>query len=469
MSIVAYQELIARKAVTFRNRGFDPYESLFPSAIKPFQRDIVSLSCRRGRSAVFAATGLGKTIEELSWLRQVVAHTGGRAILFAPLGVARQIVEVEAPKFGFDEVTYAADEISIKTAITVTNYERRHKFDLPEFNGVALDESGIIKDKDSSTFKELSEACAQIPYILCASATPAPNDWTELGQHSELLGVMTSKEMLATFFVHDGSVRAGGGSDWRLKRHAEQDFWRWLASWSVMIRHPRDLGYDDRDYDLPELDIIPVTVAAEYKHDDGLLFPMVAETLQDRRIAQRESLEDRVAEAAMIVAREPNEPWLVWCHLNKEAEMLQRVIPWAVNVQGSDTPDSKAENLLGFCNGKPLHLITKPSIGGRGMNWQHCNRMIFVGLNDSFEELFQSIRRCWRFGQTRPVKVYMIASEREGSVAANLREKERKYEQMADAMAAHMKDLTIASIHRGREIKIEYGNEEMRVPSWLAA
>lgn len=442
----------------------------WPSAMKPFQRDITQWACRRGRAAIFAGTGLGKTLNELAWGQQVAAHSGGRVLLFTPLAVAEQSVR-EAEKFGIEGVAYAPDESAISGPITITNYERRDRFDLSQFAGVALDESGIIKDHDSKTRIELTEACKDTPYLLCASATPAPNDWTELGQHAEFLGVMSAKEMLAMFFVHDGSVRAKAEEDWRLKRHAEDDFWRWLSSWAVMIRHPRDLGYDDETgYDLPALHIRQVTVAVEYKPTGDMLFPMEAQTLQERIRARKDSVQERVRAAVEIVASKPGEPWLIWCNLNAEADALSKAIPGAVNVQGSDNQEHKIGNLLGFCHGQPRVLISKPTIAGRGMNWQHCSNMVFVGLNDSFEQLYQSIRRCWRFGQSREVTAYLIASELEGAVVSNLLAKERKYERMADAMQKHMRDLGIAEVRTGRQAVSNYRpRTEMKVPSWLAA
>jgi len=466
----SYQEFLVKKAITAPPSGFEPCAPL-PGAIKPFQRDIVTWACRRGRAAIFAGTGLGKSIQELSWLRNVGEFTGGRTLLFAPLAVAEQIVQSEAPKFGFaSEVSYAGDESAISTPITVTNYERMDKFDLSQFAGIGLDESGRIKHQDSRTRLELTEACKDTPYLLCASATPAPNDWTELGQHSEFLGVMSAKEMLATFFVHEGSVRANAEEDWRLKRHAEQDFWKWVASWAVMIRHPRDLGYEEPGYDLPPLHIKQVTVSVDQKPVDGMLFAMEAKTLSERQSARRNSISERVAAAAALVAAEPHEQWLIWCGLNNEADALVNAIPRAVNVQGSDSVDSKIKNLLGFTKQSPWNLVSKPSIAGHGMNYQHCRRMIFCGLNDSFEQLFQAVRRCWRFGQTKDVYAYMIASELEGAVVANLQSKERKYDAMAAAMASHMKDLCAAQIRGNERNKTPYEPKvRMELPSWLAA
>ena len=465
----AYLTFLDQKVRMAPAVGFDPVDSLMPAAIKPFQRDIVTWACRRGRAAVFAGTGLGKTIQELTWAQQVTEHTGGRVLLFTPLAVAEQTV-AEAAKFGIDGVAYAKDEASISTPIVVTNYDRRQHFDPADFAGVVLDESGIIKDHDSRTRNDLTEACRDVPYLLCGSATPAPNDWTELGQHAEFLNVMSAKEMLAMFFVHDGAVRANAEEEWRLKRHAAADFWRWVASWSVMIRHPRDLGYDEPGYDLPPLDMRQVTVKASMAPAGGMLFPMQANTMQERLAARRDSIAERVAEAARLVAEAPDEPWLIWCNLNAEADALVKAIPGAVNVQGSDAPEIKSKRLLGFARGEPRIMVSKPSIAGRGMNWQHCSRMIFVGLNDSFEQLFQAVRRCWRFGQSKPVTAYLIASDMEGAVVANLRAKEAKYEAMAEAMVEHMRDLSTAAVRGGRVSTSTYSpTQTMEVPTWLTA
>lgn len=468
-----YGAFLGSKAAMARPCGFDPVAP-YPEAMKPFQRDIATWACRRGRAAIFAGTGLGKTLMELTWAQNVVEHAQGDVLVFTPLAVAEQTVR-EAAKFGVDGVAYAPDDKSRKTSITVTNYDRRDKFDLSTFAGIVLDESGIIKDHDSKTRTELTDACRGTPYLLCGSATPAPNDWTELGQHAEFLGVMSAKEMLAMFFVHEGSIRAGDQKSdtstdgWRLKGHAQEEFWRWVASWAVMIRHPRDLGYDDPGYDLPPLNIEQVTVATDWTPRDGQLFAKQASTLQERIRARKDSIEPRVAKAAEIVATKPDDAWLVWCNLNAEADALAKAIPGAINVQGSDKPEHKVNSLLGFQDGKLRALVSKPSIAGRGMNFQaHCANAVFVGLNDSFEQLFQAIRRTWRFGQARPVNIYMIASDLEGAVVKNLAAKERKYEEMAEAMASHMKELTRAAVRGDVNVALPYApNEKMELPAWM--
>jgi hypothetical protein len=341
----------------------------------------------------------------------------------------------------------------------------------PSFSvsGRLVHNSSIIKSHDSKTRVALIDACAETPWRLSCTATPAPNDYIELGNHAEFLGVMREKEMLAMFFVHDGSVRAGGGAEWRLKRHAERDFWQWLASWAVMIRSPADLGYDDPQYILPPLVKHPVTVPVEYKPQPyGTLFPMEACTLSERIAAKRESIEARVIAAAAIVNAKPDRPWLIWCRLNDEADAMERAIPGAMQVTGSDERELKAARLLGFCSGQPRVLVSKASIAGHGMNWQHCADMVFVGIDDSFESLFQAIRRCWRFGQLRPVNVYLIASELEGAVVSNIEAKERDFERMCDEMAVHMRELTQRVVRGGRIATDSYrAHEAMKVPEWM--
>lgn len=463
----AYLEFLRAKTPAVSPHGLDEIPPLHP-ALKPFQRDIVAWALRGGRRANFSATGLGKTLEQLAWAEVVARHEQGPVLILTPLAVAEQTV-AEAMKFKIEGVAYAPDKGSINGQITVTNYDRLEKFDPAAFAGVVLDESSIIKAHDSKSRSALIEAFGRTPWRFPCSATPAPNDWVELGQHAEFLGVMTEKEMLATYFVHDGSIRASGNAEWRLKRHAEQDFWRWLASWAVVIRSPADLGYDEPGYDLPPLQKHQITVPIDYRPQNGILFPARARTLSERIAARRDSIDARVHAAAELVARHPERPWLLWCGLNEEANRLEDLVPGAEQVQGSDSRTDKSRRLLGFTRADPLHLISKPSIAGFGMNYQHCADMVFVGLNDSFEQLFQAIRRCWRFGQTKPVNVWLIASELEGAVVENLNTKERDYDRMCDAMAVHMRDLTRHNLRGETDPVPAETAMPMEVPAWLAA
>lgn len=465
----SYSEFLAAKTAYLPPAGLTDIQAL-PTALKPFQRDIVTWALRRGRAAVFAGTGLGKTLMQLSWARAVADVTGERIILFAPLGVAFQTVE-EAAKWGIQGVAYAKDQASAKSQIVVTNYDRRDNFDISAFVGIVLDESSIIKSDDSATRKELIETAQSVLYRLCCTATPAPNDWTELGNHSEFLGVMSAKEMLSMYFVHDGSIRAGAADsdEWRLKRHATRDFWKWVASWAVMIRDPNEFGYDEPGYKLPPLDIKQITVPADYAPSSVGLFPMEARTLSERIGVRRDTVDARVAAAAAIINADPDHSWLVWCNLNTEGDALEKAIPGSVNVQGSDLTALKESRLLGFAHGDHRILISKPKLAGFGMNFQVCHKVLFVGLNDSFEQLFQAIRRCWRFGQTETVTAYMIASELEGAVVANLRAKEQKYEKMAAAMAEQMQEFcaTELKIHKSSGRVIRDAKQKMEIPSWL--
>ncbi len=444
---------------------------LLPKALFPFQRAIVERHLRLGRGAIFAGTGLGKTGMQLAWADAIERVTGARTLILTPLAVAEQTI-AEAKLFEIEGVAYAPDQSKACSRIVVTNYDRADKFDPNAFGAVVLDESSILKSHDSKTRMALTEAFAKHRFRLCCTATPAPNDFVELGNHSEFLGILSDKEMLATYFVHDGAMRAEGGSDgWRLKRHAERDFWGWLASWATFLRHPRDIGFEQAGYDLPPLIKRQVTVAVDYAPslDSGTLFPIAARTLGERIGARRQSLSNRVEAASHIVNAQPHRPWLVWCNLNSEAAALERAIPGSLQVQGSDERVLKTARLLGFCRGEPRVLISKPSIAGFGLNYQHCADQVFVGLNDSFEQLFQAIRRCWRFGQNKPVNVYLIASELEGAVTANLDAKERDYETMAASLAEHMREFTRAAFGEPTQRIPTPATLTMELPPWLSA
>lgn len=466
-----YAAFLASKALASPTVGLTHNEP-FATALKPFQADLVRWALRRGRAAIFAGTGLGKTLMQLTWADVVSRQAKGRVLILTPLAVAEQTI-LEAEKFGIEGVAYALDGSDRSTRIVVTNYDRFEKFDPSDFVAIVLDESSIIKAHDSKTRKMLIDACRNVLYRLCCSATPAPNDWTELGNHSEFLGVLSEKEMLSMFFVHDGSTRAGddAGSDgWRLKRHATKPFWQWVASWAAVVRSPADLGYDEPGYVLPPLYRHQITVPVDYapNFETGMLFPVAARTLSERLAARRESLDRRVAAAAEIVNAHPGEPWLVWCNLNGESEALIEAIPDALDVKGSDPRDLKSGRLLGFCEGKPRILVSKPSIAGFGLNYQHCANMVFVGLNDSFEQLYQAVRRCWRFGQTRPVNVYLIASELEGAVIANLEKKEAQYDAMGAAMAEHMREFVRSEVRGAEKARTKSkSSKRMEVPQWL--
>lgn len=428
-----------------RKRMVDPATGMYappmlPAFLFPHQHDIVDWALRRGRSAIFAGTGLGKTAMELTWADAVSAHTDKPVLIFAPLAVSQQHIR-EAEKFGLPaRIVKSQDDV--RHGVNVTNYQKIDHFDLSSFGGIVLDESSILKSTDGKYRTRLIEECDPVPFRLAATATPAPNDFMELGNHAEFLGVMSYTDMLATFFTHDG----GDTQKWRLKGHAENDFWKWMASWAVMLRKPSDLGYPNGGYDLPPLRQHQHIVAADYAPslDTGLLFPMEARTMQERLGARRDTVEERVALAASITPADRTFVW--WCNLNAESEALVKAIPGAVELRGSDSDDDKERKIAAFLTGTIRVLVTKSSIAGFGLNFQHCADTGFVGLNDSFEQVFQAVRRFWRFGQTKPVNVHFIAAETEGAVVANLRRKEADADRMAASMILHMADLSRAEV-----------------------
>ena len=428
----------------------------------PHQRDLAAWALRRGRAAIFADTGLGKSRMQLAWADTVCRETGGDVLILAPLAVAEQTAE-EGESIGVS-VTHAREADDVQPGITITNYDRLHKFDAARFAGVVLDESSIIKHHAAKTLQTLLDTFIATPYKLCATATPAPNDWTELGNHAQFLGVRSRAEMLAEFFVHDG----GDTQTWRLKGHARQVFWRWVASWGAMVRSPADLGHDASAYALLPLSVHQHTVETEHNPAHGL-FAMEAQTLMERRDARRASMVERVRACAHMVNAD-REPWVVWCDLNAEGDALTAAIDGAVQISGSDDADVKEQRLHDFAHGKIRVLVSKPSICGFGLNWQHCARMAFVGVTDSFEAYYQAVRRCWRFGQKRPVDVHVFASQQEGAVVANLRRKESDARAMADAMAAETMDAVRENIlGRTKDTNPYNPNARMRVPNFMEA
>lgn len=408
------------------------------SQLFDFQRDIVRWALRRGRAAIFADCGMGKTPMQLEWARCVPDEV----LILAPLAVAAQTVR-EAEKFGIDGITYARGPADIRSRITITNYEMLERFEPERFRGIVLDESSILKAYDGATRNAIIQAFEQTPFRLACTATAAPNDYMELGNHSEFLGTMTRVEMLATFFVHDG----GETQKWRLKGHAQEDFWKWVCSWAMTIRKPSDLGYDDGAFILPQLEYHERVVRAQ-RPATGMLFAMPASTLQERLVARRDTIVERVKACAELV-NASCEPWVLWCNLNAESEMLARAIPDAMEVTGSDSLERKEMILGDFASGRLRVLVTKPSICGFGLNWQHCRNVAFVGLSDSWEAYYQAIRRCWRFGQHQEVHVHVISSDIEGAVLSNIKRKEEDAAIMAEEMLEHMKDLNSEELHGG--------------------
>ncbi|HXU06434.1 MAG TPA: DNA methyltransferase [Polyangia bacterium] len=426
-SHASYSEFIESKARVIPACGLDTVPTLNP-ALFPFQHDIVTWALRRGRAAIFAECGLGKTLMQLEWARCLP----GRCLVLAPLAVAQQTVR-EGARFGIEAHYLRSPARETAHRIVVTNYEMLEHFEPDDFVGVVLDESSILKAYDGKTRNAIISRFADTPYRLACTATPAPNDYMELGNHAEFLGVMSRTEMLATYFVHDG----GETQQWRLKGHARSEFWKFVASWAMLLRKPSDLHYDDAGFDLPPLEVHEHRVAGP--PSDGHLFAMEAATLPERIAARRASVADRVKLCAEIV-NASDRPWVVWCNLNTESGALAAAIPGAVEVRGSDDHAEKESKLGAFSRGDYRVIVSKPTIAGFGLNWQHCENMAFVGLSDSWEQYYQAVRRCWRFGQTRTVHCHIIVADTEGAVAANVKRKEQAAVAMSGGMIEHMRD-----------------------------
>lgn len=460
MNQTDYDKFLESKRIDDKPTGLDYANEIeYNPMLFDFQRDIVRWSLLRGRACVFADCGLGKTPMQLEWAR----HIPGPVLIVAPLAVSQQTIR-EGEKFGV-KVRYAKDQSDIDIddcEIWITNYERLHGFEPRAWDGVVLDESSILKSYTGKYRTDLIENWCCVPFRLCCTATPAPNDFMELGNHAEFMGAMTRAEMLAMFFIHDG----GETQKWRLKGHASGEFWRWVCSWAVMLRKPSDLGYDDDGFELPKLNIHEVVVpVSEADSADGFLFRMPASTLQERQRERKLTVIDRVNTCADIINGSA-EPWLIWCNLNYESAELTKAIAGAVEVKGSDSTEHKESAMLGFSAGEVDKIVTKPKIAGFGMNWQHCSKVVFVGLSDSYEQFYQAIRRVWRFGQKNDVDCYIITAETEGAVVSNIKRKERDSQKMADEMVKHMHVYNEQNIKGSQRTTGEYMTDTKSGINW---
>ena len=445
---LSYAKLIAEKLARFDPVGFDSDAGEY--GLFDFQKHLVEWSLRLGRSAIFADCGLGKTPMQLAWADLVANKICGKVLVLTPLAVADQTIR-EANKFGIKNCGRSRGEERYR--ITVTNYERLHHFKPEEFCAVVCDESSILKNYAGKTREAITEFMTTIPLRLLCTATPSPNDYTELGTSCEALGVMRRVEMLSVYFSHD----SGDTQKWMLKGHAEKPFWEFMSTWSRAVRKPSDLGFDDGRFVLPELITNQVTV--ESKTIENRLFVVEAKTLEEQRAERRATLDRRCAAVAEI-ANANNEPFLAWCSLNDESALLTKQINGAVEVSGSDSDDEKERKMLAFTDGTIRCLVTKPSIAGFGMNWQHCNQMSFFPSH-SHEQFYQAVRRCWRFGQDRPVTVHIVTSEAESSVLENMRRKEADSNRMFDEIIAHMSEF-----YSKRNIDYK-PSVKMEKPKWL--
>lgn len=459
-----YQEFIAGKFAAAMPTGFDGQFDL-PESLFPMQHDLVSWSLKRGRAAIFADTGLGKSRMQVSWAAKVHELTGLSVMILAPLAVAQQTI-AEGAEIGVT-ITRCREPGDVQPGLNITNYDRIHKFDCSQFGAVVLDESSCIKHHTAKTLQTLMDSFGHCLYKLCATATPAPNDWTELGTHAEFLGICSRAEMLAEFFVHDG----GETQTWRLKGHARHLFWQWVASWGAMIRKPSDLGYDDAMYALPPLTVVDHVVDTDEDKiaDNGMLFALEASTMSERREAKKASLVNRVQQCADIV-NGSTDTWVVWCELNAEADALKAAIPDAVEIRGPDDADLKERRLMEFAQGKTRVLITKASITGWGLNWQHCHNTAFVGVSDSFEAYYQAIRRFWRFGQKKEVTVHRFASQLESAVMKNLERKQAISIDMGESLAMETRAAVTAQIKGATRATNDYSAiQKVKAPAWLVS
>ena len=456
---LGYDAFLERRAQLSDSGGFTPTD--LPQHLFDYQRMLVDWAVRKGRAALFADCGLGKSPMELAWAQQVFEHTGKPVLLLTPLAVGFQIV-AEAEKFGHEAAL--SRNGSVTAPITVTNYEQIDKFDWTLFGGVVCDESSAIKSFDGTRRSQVTEFMRRIQYRLLGTATAAPNDYIELGTSSEALGDLGYMDMLTKFFVNDsrsvssrGRTAGGKSVDWRLKGHAAEPFWRWVSSWARAIRRPSDYGFEDGDHVLPKL-VERVTVVEARQARADTLFDMPAVGLREEREETRRTLVERCEAAAAAI--EDADYAVSWCHLNDESALLSRIIDGAVEVSGSDAPEEKEEKLAAFSRGEIRVLVTKPSIGAWGLNWQHAHRATYFPSH-SFEQLYQAERRMWRFGQRHDVVVDMVTTEGGRNVLGNLRRKAKQADEMFTALVANMNNAVTADKYR-------YDNEP-EVPSWLAS
>lgn len=459
---MSYARFLEGKRRVVHNDGHDVEPGEIHGSLFDFQRDITRWALRKGRAAVFADTGLGKTRIQVEWARL----TGKPTLILAPLAVAHQTV-VEADSIGVD-VQYAKSQADVDGPLTITNYERLHLFDPSKFGAVVLDESSILKSFSGTTKKALVRSFRDTPYRLACTATPAPNDLEELCNHADFLGVMAPSEMRSTFFIADSR---GEFMRYRLKRHAREAFFRWLASWAMAVKKPSDLGYDDGPFLLPGLSIVPHFVEADYQ-PDGQLFSTGLYGVTEQSRVRRETMDERVAQAAALIEREPGEQWIVWRGLLDEGRMMGRAVAEYVDrvavVEGSDDPDDKAAALAAFANGDVQVLITDPKIAGFGMNFQRCARMVFVGLGYSYESYYQALRRCHRFGQTREVQAHIVLSEPEAGIYATVLDKERQAVELSGGLLAGMRDHNRAELFHGTSKGDSYEPvRPLTLPAWM--
>jgi superfamily II DNA or RNA helicase len=454
-----YESFMQKKSQLDGNFGFEA--DYLPDFLFPFQKYIVKWAVRKGRSAIFEDCGLGKTIQEIVWANNIYNKTGKPVLILTPLAVAGQFIQ-EAKKFGL-EISRSSDG-KLETPIVVTNYERLHYFNPDDFDGVVCDESSILKSFDGVRKTQITEFMKKKKYRLLATATAAPNDYTELGTSSEALGYLGYMDMLGRFFTnkqrtsHQIHGRFKDSDDgWRFRGHAEQHFWRWVSSWAKAIRKPSDLGYNDNGFILPELTVNNHIIQAT-KPAEGMLFDIPAVNWQEVREERRRTIQERCETVADIVNNKDGHS-VVWCNLNDEGDLLEKLIPDALQVAGKHSDDEKERRFESFSSGETRVIITKPKIGAWGLNWQHANHVTYFPT-DSYEQWYQAVRRVWRFGQKHPVTVDVISTSGQKRTLENMQRKEKAADEMFTSLVAHMNDSV--SINRRNSY-----TKEMEIPKWL--
>jgi len=434
------------KGVNNNMEGFKPL--WIPDFLYDFQKELVDWSIQKGRASLFEDCGLGKTPQQLVWAQNIIKKTNGKVLILTPLAVSYQTIR-EAEKFGLK--ASRTQDGTVYEGINVTNYERLGYFNPNDFDGLVCDESSILKNFDGKMRLHITEFMNKIKYRLLCTATPAPNDFVELGTSSEALGEMKISQMLGMFFTHGKN-----SSQWTLKGHAKKRFWQWVSTWARAIRKPSDLGFDDDGFILPPLNFYTHIIKSNYKERTLLASPAVG--LDEQRAEKRRTLSLRCEKVLSLIPKD--KPCLVWCHLNDEGDLLEKIIPDAIQIAGKNSDEYKEEKLIEFSKGNIRILITKPRIGGFGMNWQHCSTMTFFPSH-SHEQFYQASRRCWRFGQKNEVSCHLVASNRESIVMHNMVRKERQAIEMYDGIIREMSEFQL-----GKK-KIRIRTEKVRIPKWL--
>lgn len=459
-----YLDFLQNKVVAVGKAGFDADASAINPMLFDWQRECVVWALGLGKAALFEECGLGKTFQQIEWARLVAEETGGKVLILAPLAVAHQTIS-EGRKLGV-EIAYCRSQAAVEAAsarIVVTNYEMLKELTPESFSGVVLDESSILKAFTGHYKRMILNAFEHTPFKLACTATPAPNDHLELGNHAEFLNIMASNEMIARWFINN-SMKAGG---YRLKRHAADDFWRWVSSWAVCISRPSDLGYSDEGFDLPPLNIHEHVVKVDHTRafERGQLVISGELSATEMWREKLSTAQDRAYRAREIVG-DSSEPWIVWCDTNYEADLLKALFPQAIEVRGSESVSAKEQKLTAFSDGSARMIITKPDIAGFGLNWQHCHNQVFVGVTYSFEKTYQALRRSWRFGQSRIVDAHLIYAESEGNILQALREKQEAHSEMQAAMNKAAGEVGLGKADR-RETMLYAPNTRMDLPAWL--